>query len=199
MYISYKVYFENRSVYIDNTLFYLIRRLFSANTLSPLFRPHDAKSHFESSVVNSFLSWSFVDTLLYTHFNNTLWRTIRAMGSEDFFAEVQDFEHMQQTTMKFCAHILDNDNVNPETLFRKVSDQSKPELRNYVILHRSRTRYDLYFHQSKWNPEITITLEDCGLIFSENGLRDEIRKRYDDDPTPVEQPLPPRGERPWGC
>ena len=144
------------------------------------------------------------------------------MGADNFAAEVDDFEKMQRATTDFCMNLAAaDDQVNNSKEknrdqfhgYSNLNDTSKlhqdpfKNLPNYNNAVRKQdadtidvsTEPVLVFPQTKWNPDIVITASDCSLIFSKSGCRDEIRQRYDANPTPVFQPLPPGNERPVGC
>ena len=99
------------------------------------------------------------------------------MGAGDFNAEVEDFEGMRDETVSFCKGAL---NITVAT-----NDPPKPKLEAMQEFR------PLIFRQTKWNPDIVITREDCEMLFSETDMRDELRDRYKSDPREVEQPKPP--------
>ena len=46
----------------------------------------------------------------------------------------------------------------------------------------------LEFVATKWNPSFSISYQDCVLIMSKLGVRQELRDRYDADPYNLPQP-----------
>ena len=57
--------------------------------------------------------------------------------------------------------------------------------------HQNETSEVLRFSSTPWNPSFVITWQDCKLMQSKLGLREELRDRYDNDPTVVQQPEVP--------
>ena len=81
------------------------------------------------------------------------------MGRDDFMAEVADFTHIQNESMSYCKSLKTEPNVPA-----------------------------LEFEATKWNPGLTITSDDCKLILSSTGVRQELRDKYDKNPNNLKQP-----------
>ena len=130
---------------------------------------HRMQEH-PADLIESYYNWTFVDTILHAHFNNSFWERVDVMGREDFLAETEDFSTMLDETLEVCEDLV-----------------KEPE--------NSTTTFD--YPATKWNPPFVMTRTDCVYFLSKSGIRKEYQWRYGNDTRPVEQPIGPARTKFW--
>ena len=143
----------------------LLRRRLCWNTLDIIYRKQNVRSYShkeydDPEVTDIYRNWSDVDHVLYDHFNHSLWQQI-ANQSADFFDEVHHFGILIHDIESFCVG-LHTDGGN--TAFSVPADQ--------------------------WGASFQVDQVLCKRLASQRDLSHEVKRRWDEDPIEMTQPVP---------